>query len=397
MNNKKQSENNPNTFPSRESDLENTNIVLVDENHNTIVEFTPVPENFNLDNFIPLDAPLLSQNIGSQLTAAGVLGNITRTGTGLYRSTVDPSQLMIYKDGTTSSIIRRGGRFVEHHGFQSASTMSIFAPILIFQVASILTGQYYLNGITDQLSNISAQLDRLINDINDRDVASLKTRWKLLLDLHKKKQASSEDFTSLSNIEKDLLDIRNTYEERLKRNTGTTYRKELDKEKSKSTFTSGKINDLRSFNERTNLVFDIQILAYSEWLLQLRKVVYLELSTHCQPSEREERASGFCEVLASLQNWNVNELQEYFTKASESLNALSVSAHIIELDASINAKLANDFRKFLAEQTQKMTDIINCYNNNANELKTEVGKLTLVKKREVIYDHRTGRILISRT
>jgi hypothetical protein len=105
---------------------------------------------------------------GTQIAAVSILNP-----NGLFTATVSPQLLTKFvADGTFSTMVREGGRIVKHAGFQSIST-TVFAPIAIMQLLSMVTGQYYMNGITKQLKSIDKKINLLIKFHHTEKISKL--------------------------------------------------------------------------------------------------------------------------------------------------------------------------------------------------------------------------------
>lgn len=123
----------------------------------------------------------ISKNAASILANAGVTSGLTAiSGQGLFRATVNPAMLMTYADGTVSSIVTEGGRFAQHAGFQSVSSAAVCAPLLAFQVASMVTGQYYFNLLSKQMNQISRSINDIKDYLEDRDRVTITETYNRL-------------------------------------------------------------------------------------------------------------------------------------------------------------------------------------------------------------------------
>ncbi|AZR73217.1 hypothetical protein BBF96_07365 [Anoxybacter fermentans] len=141
---------------------------------------------------------LFFKSLASQVVGlAANLGVARFTLNGLYTATVNPASLIKYSNGTLGSIVRgQRGLFEAHAGFKPAGS-AVLAPILMFQVMSIITGQYYLHGINKQLNIINEKLDELIRLNHVERSAKIKACIHVLRDLSKRKTANIEDMIQL--------------------------------------------------------------------------------------------------------------------------------------------------------------------------------------------------------
>ena len=151
------------------------------------------------DNLIPIQ---LNNDQKSQLSST--LSSITGVGIGvgaqalavkgLYRASVSASQLMKYADGSVSSMIKEGGRFVQHAGFTSVG-FSAVAPMAIFQAAAAITGQYYMNIITKQLNQLNESIQKVIQKIEAKNRAELRAIQATMSNLAHQDNYTPDDIT----------------------------------------------------------------------------------------------------------------------------------------------------------------------------------------------------------
>jgi|GEM_PF-2505245 len=142
--------------------------------------------------------------VTNSLIAVGVKGT--------FRATADPMTLVRYADGSYSAMVKgAGGKIAKHQGFVPTDAAKVFAPIVVFQVLSIVTGQYYLHGIAKQLNDISAKLDKLIMYHHNERTAKLKTYCQTLQDLLSKDSAMVEDATIVQMMLLDIDSIEREY------------------------------------------------------------------------------------------------------------------------------------------------------------------------------------------
>jgi hypothetical protein len=170
---------------------------ILDENWKQI----PI-DNSNKENMKGFLSNLLggSSNVGIVYTATK----------GLFKATTDPSTLMKLSSGGVGSAVIVNGKISAQAGFIAAGS-SIFTPLLIFQFASIVTGQYYMNNITKQLNSIQEKLDELIALFHIERQAKLKKSVIVLTDFINRRNFVIEDFVLIKLIISELYDIREEY------------------------------------------------------------------------------------------------------------------------------------------------------------------------------------------
>ncbi|MGO4912053.1 hypothetical protein [Leeuwenhoekiella sp. W20_SRS_FM14] len=151
-------------------------------------------------------------NIFSGVTGAGSLGgSAIQSAKGFYTTTANPASLIKYKDGTLSSITEGAGKkFGKHQGFQNAGA-SAFTPLIIFQMASMITGQYYFNNLSKQLNKVLDKLDNLTRMHHIERESKMKYAYVSLKKYAERRYFVVEDFVHLEHIAYDLQTIREEY------------------------------------------------------------------------------------------------------------------------------------------------------------------------------------------
>ena len=183
---------------------------------------------------------------------------------GLYRATVNPANLMKYTNGTVSSIVKQGSQIADHAGFSQVNPTSVFAPIIVFQVASIVTGQYYLHGITKQLSSISRRLEHLIHLHHNEKIAILEGDLIILQRLALKEHFTQEDLNQLKTIDSDATKIRQEYIRLLN---------EIDESRYASTY-KGTTASKKKLERLRDMIIEDSAEEYIEIILCAERVLY---------------------------------------------------------------------------------------------------------------------------
>lgn len=161
---------------------------------------------------------LISQGISSAANVGMSYVAVANSVKGLFRATVSPDLLMRYADGTVSSIVQSGGRVTSHAGFVSASVSNVFTPMIIFQIASFVTGQYYLHGINESLEKIHEKLDSIIQKIEADKRGKVYAAKEILYVLSKQSQYTVDDLVRLRNAQHDVLSTYYYYKFQFERN-----------------------------------------------------------------------------------------------------------------------------------------------------------------------------------
>tara|TARA_R110002051_G_scaffold287197_1_gene349888 strand:+ start:524 stop:2143 length:1620 start_codon:yes stop_codon:yes gene_type:complete len=176
------------------------------------------PLKFNLTNDIDIenDWKLISKNnsnqassFASQLAGSGLnIGAVSSQG--LFKATVSPESLMKYADGSISSMTHNGTSIGSHSGFVGASS-SAFTPLIAFQFASILTGQYFYNGISKQLNSIKKTTEQLVRFYHIERESKLDNALTILNEFTERSYFSIEDNIRILKVIDDVSTIRSEY------------------------------------------------------------------------------------------------------------------------------------------------------------------------------------------
>lgn len=357
---------------------------------------------FNLDNSFQLDEnwTLLNssnqtENFFSQVTSASAISSSSIYSTsGLYTATTSVNNLMTYGNGTLSSITMNGSKFGQHAGFVSANT-AVFTPIIAFQFASMLTGQYYFNGLSKQLTSINESINNLISLHHNERLAKLRYINFKISELNKRSYFTTEDYFSIDKLKYDLSTIRfeylltakqeinksldnvnsvdrNNTNEIVSEDTNTLEQMKLSiKEKTKklSSIISDKFNNfyqdsvlekgansVQSLTENsskkatklTNEIIESKYFFYSdislkaEHLYQLSKLLELKMNL----SDREldsNRIGKIKELYATISNFNIDD---------------SVFDEIESLNSQLKSKLVTDINILKENSLINKNDII---------------------------------------
>lgn len=180
-------------------------------NNSGVIDFK-LENNFQFDeNWASLNSSNQAENFLSQaIGTSAIASSAIYSTTGLYTATASINSLMTYGNGTLSSITMNGSKFGQHAGFVSANT-AVFTPILAFQFASMITGQYYFNGLTKQLTSINESINNLISLHHNERLAKLRYINFKISELNKRSYFTTEDYITIDSLKYDLSTIRFEY------------------------------------------------------------------------------------------------------------------------------------------------------------------------------------------
>lgn len=166
-----------------------------------------LPEGYECIPMRKMERKILYDVVSSGM-GLGTTGMLIQNGlNGLYQATAPVSQLMkLSSGGIGSAMIGENGKIIAQKGFVQASG-SAFTPIIIFQVLSMLTGQYYMNGITKQLNAINEKLDSIINKIESSYQGKIQSAISFFQILANQNSYSIDDLFLLRMRLIDMQDI----------------------------------------------------------------------------------------------------------------------------------------------------------------------------------------------
>lgn len=131
--------------------------------------------------------------------------------TGLYRATAPAGSLMkLSSGGFSSAVVGQNGKIAAQKGFVEAGK-SAFAPMIAFQIMSIVTGQYYLNGINKQLTAINEKLDFIIKELEAEKQGKLNSAVILFRMMASQNSYSLDDLMITRMKMVELLDLYQFY------------------------------------------------------------------------------------------------------------------------------------------------------------------------------------------
>jgi hypothetical protein len=386
-------------------------------NNSSLINFK-LDNNFQLDeNWALLNSSNQTKNFFSQITGASAIATSTLYSTsGLYRATANVSSLMKYPNGAVSSITLNGTKFGKHAGFVNANA-AVFTPLLAFQFASMVTGQYYFKGLSQQLTSIQESLNNLISLHHNERLSKLRYINFKISELNQRSFFTIEDYIAIDKLKYELSTIRFEYLlaseqeinksldkvnkveniktiEVLSEDTNTLERMKLSvKEKASqlSTIISDKFSDIyqdsifekgtdsvkkltenssKKATKLTNEVIESKYFFYSdislkaEHLYQLSKL--LELKMNLSDKEpNSNRIGKIKELYTSISTFNVDD---------------SVFDEIELLNSQLKLKLVTDISVLTANSFTNKNKII----TNSQKVKDELIKSEILIERKHI-------------
>lgn len=173
------------------------------------------------------DLSLMTGNVSQtalQLANQGMtLAQISKKApNGLFTATANPANLSKFANGTTSTMVRdASGRLVEHAGFADVGLSASVNPAIFLsagmQVMSAVSGTYYLHKINNQITDMDAKLEELLNIHHDTNIGRLIAARKGLSEIAIRQFVDTTDLYAIRNYKKTADEIHEEYMYRLKR------------------------------------------------------------------------------------------------------------------------------------------------------------------------------------
>ena len=204
-------------------------------------------------------------------------------------------------------MIHEGGRIASHAGFLPVSA-TVFAPIAIMQLMSMITGQYYMNGITKQLKSIEKKIDLLIKFHHTEKYARLLNARKILHMLCDVGNPSIEHLTQLKIIEIEIGAIYHEYLQYLEES------KEAHNKIADDWYFSSKksFNRLFSIDNDSNFSFNLYIVSIADEIIHLIPIIEFMINVKINNNENS-RYKQINELYNKISCLNKDDLFVYST------------------------------------------------------------------------------------
>lgn len=140
-----------------------------------------------------------AKSLLSQLVEKGIE---TSSYTGLLTCNVDISSLAKTTDGAYRGFcLGQDGRILEQAKFRE---ISVPTPMLVFQLASIITGQYYQHILTKRLESMDSKLQEVINILEADDKGRILADYNRLAELWELSSYDVSQKKEISDIRRDM-------------------------------------------------------------------------------------------------------------------------------------------------------------------------------------------------
>ena len=154
------------------------------------------------------------KTFASQLLQSAVSnGLVGRAFSGALQCNIDISKLAQSTDGYLRGFALSNGKIAEQAKFTEIPAIQVSGPLLAFQIASMITGQYYQHIITRQLESISQKLDLVLNLLEKEDQAVIQNGFRQLKDWSSFSNVELDDLIVLRKIQDDAGKLRYKYKD----------------------------------------------------------------------------------------------------------------------------------------------------------------------------------------
>lgn len=276
-------------------DTEKIDEIIFENLEGEQIKFIKITDHLDINNYerLPIgNREFIIQSTLPVIAQTGMISALMQNG--IFTATVSPHLLTRFKDGTFSTMIKSNGKIVKHAGFQPASS-NVFTSILIFQLLSFLTGQYYLHGISKQLEAINHKIDKLIKYHKTSWQGDIFAVARIMNRLITLKYPNIEDLVILKNCEEKLTSL---FESQL------LLLKEIDPIKMpESFFTKDKLSEIKYELERKDFNFHFRMVLNCEKLIYLLKLIELFLNIKLCKHDKS-RIDKVEELIEEIKSWD---------------------------------------------------------------------------------------------
>lgn len=363
---------------------------LFSNDRKDIIEFNSISSK-DFKDFLPqIPTTKMNQdNLSGFLSSiVGGASNVAITSSatyGLFKATVNPETLMKLSSGGVGSAVLEGGKISQQAGFVQMGS-SIFTPMVVFQLASIVTGQYYMNNISKQLNAVQEKLDELLQLFHIERQAKLIKSFQFIKEYLGKKSFVIEDFVLMKSIISDLANIREEYYLMLENSFATI----KDNNQYQSFNSLKEAKKLALEFEKTGFLFKMKTSLIADELYHLSKVTEFHMNL-CYKNPDINRIELLNEKLNEISTMYYSNIS--FTKTEDmymeikqdTLYRLEYSKKESWFNSSEISQIIKGLHKqfvvFEYEKEKKLESIINTYSNL---------KEPFYEEKQILIDNRTG-------
>lgn len=272
----------------------------------------------------------LAQGVMPALAQAQTLSEIAKNApNGLFAATAPMTELMKYQDGTVGSIVmKNSGGIANHAGFQKVDVSALNSAAAIgagMQALAMISGQYYMDKISEQLEGIERGIERLIGFHHDANIGKLRSTEHRIKEVIGKNHADETDIIALQAGLREADAVLMEYSTRLERLINTGKLTEVQVRKLLSRISAVKeLKRLKANTEEHELFYSIHICLYaSKLMLESKKAEFATRMKTGQTEKAQEAFDAFKQMYQQLQSVNTTEfLAEIYKPISDEAERL---------------------------------------------------------------------------
>ena len=312
---------------------------------------------------------------------------------GLFEASVPASALTQFTDKSFSTMIQGAdGKIIGHAGFNSAIT-KVATPLVVFQIVAFITGQYYLNIINKNFQQVFSKMDTVKRFLKHDKIAELENIQFQLQRIIQIEHPQLEQLELLEIINNEVGHLVRYYINEVK-HLGQKHNIQ------KSMFVKKQLEILNQNLSEEDFCFNMQMLANSEEIQQITKVITLMVnSKYITENPTISRKQYMQEIMMQIMNWKsdfsfINRegkkiIINYYNNIAEVANQVNPWTKSREKELNIfKMKVGNLKKEILSFGkfdfiTKFQTETNNTFNKNERILLLETdneGPVFLVKK-----------------
>lgn len=310
-----------------------------------------LPSEITISNYNVLSAS--SALTGGALQISPLLHQMATKG--IYEASVSPALLTKFNNGLTSTMIQNStnGQIMAHAGFSSAAT-KIATPMIVFQVASIITGLYYLNVINNNFKRISGNINDLKRFTKHDKLAELENISNQLKNLYAIKHPQTEHLMLLEMLASSTGTLKQYFIKEVQ-HFGTK------DNTPKSFFVNKQIELLQQNLYYDDFAFNIKMLAAAEEIEQIIQIISLSLNCkHINTDSSFSRKEHIGEIIEKIKNWDISS--SFINTKGKEINNKYYGSILEQLNNAnawnaSNEKRLNDFKNQITKIKNEISNL----------------------------------------
>ena len=287
---------NPKKLISPQREIKDIQAITLQQDNSKIV-FSKLNNNVSLKDYVIIPTAT-SALTGAAAQLSPLL--IQAGKTGVFEASVPARLLTQFTDKSFSTMVQGAdGKIIGHAGFNSAIT-KVATPLVLFQIASFITGQYYLNFINKNFQQVFSKIDTLKRFLKYDKIAELENIQLQLQRIIQIEHPQPEQLELLEIINNEVGHLVRYYVNEVK-HLGQEHNIQ------KSKFVKKQLEILNQNLTEEDLCFNMKMLANSEEIQQITKAITLMInSKYISENPSISRKQYMQEITEQIMNWNTD-------------------------------------------------------------------------------------------